>query len=99
MTADCPHFMSLLLDSLDEPLPADDQRAFDAHIAGCADCVVALREHVILKRTLADLDLDLDATSRPPTLSKELADRCLATLRAVRDGQSGAGRNGDSRTA
>jgi anti-sigma factor RsiW len=41
----CRDFADFLLDYLEGELPADTRRRFDAHLAGCPDCVHYVRHY------------------------------------------------------
>ncbi len=97
MNADCASFLTLLLDSLDEALPAQEQQAFEAHLAACPDCAVALREHVVLRTALAEIDQA--PTPPPPALSEDLVRRCVSAMRAARRDQAEPGVAGSARIA
>ncbi|HVG92828.1 MAG TPA: zf-HC2 domain-containing protein [Planctomycetota bacterium] len=98
MNEDCTRYLDLLLDSLDEPLAPADRLAFDAHLARCPDCVVALKEHVVLRTTIQEID-QAPAALVPPALPEYLVARCVSAMRLERSAFEAGGRSGNARTA
>ncbi len=97
MNVTCPHFLDLLLESLDDPLGPLDQEEFDAHLAACPGCAGTLREHVMLRAALQDLDA-APVGSVPP-LPEGLVSRFVAAMRAAVSGKADGHGGETARTA
>jgi len=96
MNVTCPHFLDLLLESLDDPLAPRDQEEFEAHLAACPSCARTLREHVMLRGALQDLDVE--AAAEEPPLPEALVSRYVAAMRAEVSGRSEGREGGSART-
>jgi anti-sigma factor RsiW len=75
----CRELAELVMDYLDDALPAADRAAFEAHLAECEDCVVYLRSYrdtVRLGKTFGGAD-----DGRPPEMPEELVQAILASRR------------------
>jgi len=81
MNVTCPHFLDLLLESLDDPLGPHDQEEFDAHLAACPSCATTLREYVMLRAALEDLDVE--PVGGLPQLPEGLVSRCVAAMQSA----------------
>ena len=81
MNVTCPHFLDLLLESLDDPLGPRDQEEFDGHLAACPGCAATLREHVMLRAALQDLDAE--PVGGLPPLPEGLVTCWVAAMRSA----------------
>ncbi|MBL9089372.1 MAG: zf-HC2 domain-containing protein [Planctomycetia bacterium] len=77
----CRDALPLVLAGLDAPLDAARQRDLDAHLLVCADCVEALREHVLAREAFRDASL---ATAPEPPLPEAVVRDLVARMRAAR---------------
>lgn len=70
----CDRNKSLFSDYLDKQLAPEQQAGFDAHLANCADCRVALQQVSFLNKRMQDMDMihasaDFDQTLRSKIIS------------------------------
>ena len=76
----CRELVEFLMSYLDDELSAPERRAFDAHLALCADCVAYLRTYEATVR-LGRCAFEAPGAPVPPEVPAELVAAILASRR------------------